>query len=135
MAVHDSCQFLGRTVASFKINKNGGRREEEGNYLQQILFLKKKRKIRIAGEIEISKLESKLLIESLQGRLSFSLLLESPSSSSAASNHFQHWKTSSPFWVSRKSFCHLYAWLTIYSSEVSCTAHALMPDWKGGWVL
>lgn len=90
MAVHDSCQFLGRTVASFKINKNGGRREEEGNYLQQILFLKKKRKIRIAGEIEISKLESKLLIESLQGRLSFSLLLESPSSSSTASNHFQH---------------------------------------------
>lgn len=98
-------------------------------------FLKKKRKIRIAGEIEISKLESKLLIESLQGRLSFSLLLESPSSSSTASNHFQHWKTSSPFWVSRKSFCHLYAWLTIYSSEVSCSAHALMPDWKGGWVL
>lgn len=44
MAVHDSCQFLGRTVASFKINKNGGRREEEGNYLQQILFLKKKGK-------------------------------------------------------------------------------------------
>lgn len=66
----------------------GGRRK--GIIYSRYFFLKKKRKIRIAGEIEISKLESKLLIESLQGRLSFSLLLESPSSSSAASNHFQH---------------------------------------------
>lgn len=66
----------------------GGRRK--GIIYSRYFFFKKKRKIRIAGEIEISKLESKLLIESLQGRLSFSLLLESPSSSSAASNHFQH---------------------------------------------